>query len=243
MNVVTDVARRHGLVVIEDAAQGLLSSYRGRPLGSLGDLAAFSFHETKNVMCGEGGALAINNARYADRAEILWEKGTNRTSFSRGEVDRYTWMDLGSSFLAGELSAAFLWAQLESADEITAARRSIWEAYYHACAGLVDSGVELPTVPPDCAHNAHLFRLLLPRHVNRRELLAELNHRGVNAVFHYVPLHSSPAGRRYGRVATSMSITDDCSSRLIRLPLWIGIGDETTRRISAELSAAIVTRV
>jgi dTDP-4-amino-4,6-dideoxygalactose transaminase len=243
MDELLTIARRHGLVVIEDAAQGLNASYRSRPLGSLGDLAAFSFHETKNVMCGEGGALVINNPMYSERAEILWEKGTDRSRFSRGEVDKYTWVDLGSSFLPGELTAAFLWAQLEAVDAITAQRLSLWHSYDEASVGLTDSGVEGPTVPDDCEHNGHLFRLLLPRHVDRREILAELNRRGINAVFHYVPLHSAPAGRRFGRVAGSMAVTDDCSARLVRLPLWIGMGAETPGQVLTEVSAAISARV
>jgi dTDP-4-amino-4,6-dideoxygalactose transaminase len=243
MDAIAGIARRHGLVVIEDAAQGLLASYKGRPLGSLGDLAALSFHETKNVMCGEGGALVINNPRYAERAEILWEKGTDRSRFTRGEVDKYTWMDVGSSFLPGELTAAFLWAQLEGADDITARRLALWQGYYDACASLTGAGVERPTIPADCEHNGHLFRLLLPRPVDRTEILAEMNRRGINSVFHYVPLHSAPAGRRFGRVVGSMAVTDDCSARLVRLPLWIGMGPDATGRVLADLSTAIAARV
>lgn len=243
MDALADIARRHGIVVIEDAAQGLMSRYRGRPLGSFGDLAAISFHETKNVHCGEGGALVVNNPRYAERAEILWEKGTDRSRFSRGEIDRYTWMDLGSSFLPGELSAAFLWAQLDAAEQITQERLALWQSHYRACEELVEAGVELPVVPADCLHNAHLFRLLLPRPINRSELITDLNHRGINVVFHYVPLHSSPAGRRFGRVASVMTVTDDASARLIRLPLWVGMNADAPRHVATELSAAISSRV
>jgi len=243
MAAVADVARRRGLTVIEDAAQGLLSSYQGRPLGSLGDLAAISFHETKNIQCGEGGALVMNRPHWAERAEILWEKGTDRSKFTRGQVDKYTWVDVGSSFLPGELTAAFLWAQLEAAREITAARLALWRSYQRACEGLEDAGLELPVVPADCDHNAHLFRVLLPRHVPRAEVIADLNRRGVNAVFHYVPLHSAPAGARFGRVAGAMTATDDCSARLVRLPLWIGMGDDTPRAVVDQLSAALSSRV
>jgi dTDP-4-amino-4,6-dideoxygalactose transaminase len=229
--------------VIEDAAQGLLASYRGQPLGTLGDLAAFSFHETKNIHCGEGGALVLNDARWAERAEILWEKGTDRSKFTRGQVDKYTWIDVGSSFLPGELTAAFLWAQLERADEITAARMALWQAYAGAAAELTDTGIEPPTVPADCAHNAHLFRVLLPRHVPRGDVIASLNARGVNAVFHYVPLHSAPAGRRVGRAAGPLPVTDDSSARLVRLPLWVGIGDTAPVYVIAELASAVASRV
>jgi dTDP-4-amino-4,6-dideoxygalactose transaminase len=239
MDVLIDIGRRHGLVVIEDAAQGLLSSYQGRPLGSYGDLAAISFHETKNVTSGEGGALVVNNPRYAERAEILWEKGTDRSRFARGEVDRYTWVDIGSSFLPGEITAAFLWAQLEAAADITARRLALWHTYYDKCVPLEQLSVELPTVPPGCVQNAHLFRVLLPREIARRDVLEDLNQGGVNAVFHYVPLHSSPAGRRFGRVAGAMAVTDDCSARLVRLPLWIGMDANAPERVVEVLSAAV----
>ena len=242
MTPIVAAARRHGLIVVEDAAQGLLASYQGRPLGSLGDLAAFSFHETKNIQCGEGGALVMNDARWAERAEILWEKGTDRSQFTRGQVDKYTWRDLGSSFLPGEITAAFLWAQLEAARDITAARTALWQSYAQALSALDGAGLELPAIPPDCRHNAHLFRVLLPRHVQRGDVIADLNRRGVNAVFHYVPLHSAPAGRRFGRTAGPMAVTEDCSARLVRLPLWIGMGGNTPRRVVGELTASLSSR-
>ena len=243
MAPVTAVARRHGLTVIEDAAQGLMASYQGRPLGSLGDLAAFSFHETKNIQCGEGGALVLNDARWAERAEILWEKGTDRSKFTRGQVDKYTWVDVGSSFLPGEVTAAFLWAQLESAAEITAARMALWQSYAQACAQLAGAGLELPVIPPECVHNAHLFRVLLPRRVPRADVIGSLNRRGVNAVFHYVPLHSAPAGHRYGRAAGELPVTDDISGRLVRLPLWVGMSDDAPGAVVAELAAAVSSQV
>jgi len=231
MEALMEIARRHDLVVIEDAAHALMSQYKGKPLGGFGHLATFSFHETKNVISGEGGALVINDARFVERAEIIWEKGTNRSQFSLGRVDKYTWVDVGSSFLPGELTAAFLWAQLEEAEQITSKRLALWNRYREASSALDAIGLRGPVVPPDCDHNAHLFYLLLPVPGRRHEILADLNARGVTAVFHYVPLHSSPAGQRYGRVSGSMSVTDDCSARLIRLPLWIGMPADTPQMI------------
>jgi len=223
MDRLMEIATRRGIVIIEDAAHGLLSRYQGRALGSFGQFATFSFHETKNVISGEGGALVINDARFAERAEILWEKGTNRSKFFRGQVDKYTWVDVGSSFLPGELTAAFLWAQLEQAESITTARLAIWNQYLEASSALVPFGLRMPIVPADCTHNAHLYYVLLPSQVNQAEVLRDLNARGVNAVFHYVPLHSSPAGQRYGRTAGSLDVTDDYSHRIVRLPLWVGL--------------------
>ena len=243
MDAVMDIARRHGLVVVEDAAHALMSSYTGKPLGGLGHLSTFSFHETKNVISGEGGALVINDERFVERAEIIWEKGTNRSQFSRGRVDKYTWMDVGSSFLPGELTAAFLWAQLQHAEEITTRRLELWNRYRQASTVLDAFGIRGPVVPAECDHNAHLFYLLLPLAARRSEILADLNARGVNAVFHYVPLHSAPAGRKYGRVVGSMSVTDDCSARLIRLPLWVGMPQEVPEEIveSVRQSVAAVS--
>jgi dTDP-4-amino-4,6-dideoxygalactose transaminase len=231
MEAIMEIARRHGVMVVEDAAHALMSNYKGKPLGGFGHLASFSFHETKNVISGEGGALVINDARFVDRAEIIWEKGTNRSQFSRGRVDKYTWMDVGSSFLPGELTAAFLWAQLEEAEQITSKRLALWHSYREAAGMLEALGVQGPVVPPDCEHNAHLFYLLLPLPEHRTDVIADLNAHGVNAVFHYVPLHSSPAGLRYSRASGSMHVTDDCAARLIRLPLWIGMPADAPRMI------------
>ena len=243
MDAVRAIAARHDIVIIEDAAQGLLSTYKEKPLGSLGDMAAISFHETKNVMSGEGGALVINNRRFAERAEVLWEKGTNRSKFLRGEVDKYTWVDIGSSFLPGELTAAFLWAQLEDADAITAERLRLWDEYDTACRGLEPLGVRRPVVPPECRHNAHLYYLLRPPGAPQIDILADLNRRGVNAVFHYVPLHTSPAGRRYGRALGPLPVTEASSARLIRLPLWVGLPDRAAERVVEHLTAALSSHV
>jgi len=243
MDALAAVAVRHGLPIVEDAAQGLMSTYRTRPVGSFGRLATISFHETKNVTAGEGGALVINDPALVERAELIWEKGTNRSRFFRGEVDKYTWVDLGSSYLPGEITAAFLWAQLEEAESITRARLALWQRYYDACGPLVEMGVELPTVPGDRQHNAHLFRVLLPESVPQADVLADLKQRGIHALFHYVPLHSSPAGQRFGRAPFPLPVTDSVSRRIVRLPLWLGMRDSDPAFIADQLAQAIATRV
>jgi dTDP-4-amino-4,6-dideoxygalactose transaminase len=232
MNTIMAIAERHGLLVIEDAAQGMLSTYKDRPLGSIGHLAALSFHETKNVISGEGGALLLNDPCWVERAEIIWEKGTNRSQFFRGQVDKYTWVDIGSSYLPSEINAAFLWAQLQEAESITRQRLKTWERYHEVFAELENQGrVRRPVVPPECRHNAHLYYLLLSDLECRTTLLEKLNASGVNAIFHYVPLHSSPAGRKYGRVHGDLSQTQNLSDRLIRLPLWVGMTMEEVRQV------------
>jgi dTDP-4-amino-4,6-dideoxygalactose transaminase len=224
MDALLEIARRHDLVVIEDAAQGLMARHRGRPLGGIGHLGALSFHETKNVVAGEGGALLVNDPELAGRAEIIWEKGTNRRQFYRGEVDKYTWVDVGSSFLPGELTAAVLLAQLEAAEEITARRMEVWDAYHAALAPLEAEGrLRRPVIPPHCTHNAHMYAVLMPDAAGRTEALRRLNGAGINAVFHYVPLHAAPAGRRYGRVCGDLAQTEAAGERLLRLPLWPGL--------------------
>ena len=237
MDVVLDVARRRDLTVIEDAAQGILSQYKGRPLGSIGQLAALSFHETKNVIAGEGGGLLINDPRFIERAEILWEKGTNRKKFFRGETDRYTWVDIGSSYLPSDINAAFLWAQLEAADDITARRRAIWDRYHAAFIGLEEEGLaRRPIVPGHCRSNAHMYHLLLSEAEMTAPFLERLRAKGINAVFHYVPLHSSPAGKKYGRAHGPMVITDDISARIVRLPLWLGLEDHLDHVIAVVIA-------
>lgn len=224
MDTLCDIASRHGLAVVEDAAQGMMSRYKGRALGAIGNLGAYSFHETKNVISGEGGALLVNDERHALRAEIIREKGTNRSQFFRGEVDKYTWQDIGSSFLPGELVAAFLWAQLEHGHEITAQRLQSWDIYNELMAPLERQGwLSRPFVPPECQHNAHMYYVLLDPGVDRGKVLSQMNAEGFNLVFHYVPLHSAPAGRRFGRAASAMTVTDTLSERLVRLPLWVGL--------------------
>ncbi len=240
MDAIMEIAARHDLAVIEDAAQGLGASYRERPLGALGHLGAVSFHETKNVISGEGGALLVNEERNRERAQVIHDKGTDRARFWRGEVDKYTWRDVGSSFLMSEINAAFLWAQLESAGEITAARVRLWERYHDAFAELeLEGSVRRPTVPSHCRHNAHMYYLLTSRTELRDPLLSELEDRGVNSVFHYVPLHSSPAGRRFGRAHGDLGVTETVSSSIIRLPLWVDMGEQTVERVAAQVHDAL----
>ena len=238
MDAITAIARRHQLLVIEDAAQALMSTYRGRPLGSIGDLAAVSFHETKNIISGEGGALLVNNPAFAQRAEIIREKGTNRSQFFRGQVDKYTWVDVGSSYLPGEIIAAFLWAQMEEADAITRRRLAMWHTYHQWFEDAERAGrLRRPIVPGHCVHNAHMYYVLLPDLARRTAVIERLKALGVHSVFHYVPLHSSPAGLKYGRAAADLPVTDGVAERLLRLPLWAGMEDEQTRIIQAVLQS------
>jgi dTDP-4-amino-4,6-dideoxygalactose transaminase len=232
MESIMRIADRHGLLVVEDAAQALLTKYRGRPLGSFGHLAALSFHETKNVISGEGGALLVNDERFTARAEVIREKGTNRSSFFRGEVDKYTWMDIGSSYLPSEVTAAFLFAQLEAATELTERRRAIWHAYHDAFASLERDGIlRRPIVPEDCEHNGHLYYLLMRDLDERTRVISTLKGEGILAPFHYVPLHSAPGGRRFGRAHGPMKQTEELSDRLLRLPLWPTMTDAEVSRV------------
>lgn len=241
MDTILDIARRYGLRVVEDAAQGTMARYKGRALGGLGDLGAYSFHETKNVISGEGGALLINDIELTERAEIIREKGTDRSRFFRGQVDKYTWQEVGSSFLPGELIAAFLAAQLDEAERITQARLAIWGNYHEFIEPLEKDGyLRRPIVPSDCEHNAHMYYVLLPPEVDRQKLLSHLNQEQVSSVFHYVPLHSSPGGKRYGRVHGSMHNTDMQSERLIRLPLWVGLSLEQQKQIVDTLASYLI---
>lgn len=236
MDTIMQLAQQHGLLVIEDAAQGIQARYHDRPLGSIGHLGALSFHDTKNLICGEGGALLVNDPALCDRAEVIWQKGTNRKQFFRGLVDKYTWVDVGSSYLPSELNAAFLWAQLEQAEAITQTRLAIWQRYHHAFAELEQAGlVRRPVVPSACQHNAHLYYLLLPNLETRTRVIERLKQLGISAVFHYIPLHSSPAGQRYGRTQGNLAWTNKLSHRLIRLPLWPGVEAELDQVIEAIL--------
>ena len=226
MDTIMDIARRHGLLVVEDAAQGVMSTYKGRALGTIGDFGCYSFHETKNYSMGEGGALLINHEKYNERAEIIREKGTNRQRFLRGQVDKYTWEEYGSSYLPSDMNAAYLWGQLEEADAINSNRLATWEAYFKAFTPLAERGlVELPVIPDGCLHNAHMFYLKCRSLQERTDFISFLRERGVSAVFHYVPLHSSPAGLRYGRFAGEDAYTTADSDRLVRLPLYYGLSE------------------
>ena len=221
MDTILAIARKHNLKVIEDAAQGLLATYKGRALGTLGDFGALSFHETKNIVSGEGGALIIRDDKAAAaRAEIVREKGTNRTQFFRGEVDKYTWVDIGSSYLPSDLLAALLLAQFERAEEITKQRMRIWNLYQERFKDLESKGVKTPTIPGDCGHNAHIYYLITRSLAERSQLINQMRAEGISTPFHYVPLHSSPAGLKYGRANGDLSLTTDLSERLIRLPLF-----------------------
>ena len=232
MDAIMDLARRHGLMVVEDAAQGVMSTYKGRALGTIGDVGCYSFHETKNYSMGEGGALIINNEAYNERAEILREKGTNRSKFFRGQVDKYTWVDFGDSYLPSELNAAYLWAQLEQADAINENRLATWNAYDEAFAPLKAQGkLELPVIPEDCVHNAHMYYLKLKNLQERTAFINYMKENDVHTVFHYVPLHSAPAGLKFGRFAGEDVYTTKESERLVRLPLYYGLAQEDLEKV------------
>jgi dTDP-4-amino-4,6-dideoxygalactose transaminase len=232
MDSIIALARRHDLKIVEDAAQGILANYRGRPLGTLGELGAFSFHATKNVTSGEGGSLLVNDPALTARAEIIREKGTDRDRFFRGEVDKYTWQDVGSSFLPGEITAAFLLAQLEQARQITAGRLAAWQRYHEMLAPLDQQGLlRRPYVPPECAHNGHLYYIILEPGIDRQQVLLELKRHQIGAAFHYIPLHSSPAGIRFGRCHGELGLTTSLSERLIRLPMWYGLREAQQQRV------------
>ncbi|MCR4586617.1 MAG: dTDP-4-amino-4,6-dideoxygalactose transaminase [Lachnospiraceae bacterium] len=227
MDTITDIAERHGLFVIEDAAQGVLASYKGRALGSIGDFGCYSFHETKNYSMGEGGALLIKDEKYIERAEIIREKGTDRSKYYRGQVDKYTWQDAGSSYLPSDMNAAYLYAQLEIADEINDKRLKVWDRYYRELRELEEKGkLGLPYVPKDCVHNAHMFYIKTADIAERTALKAHMEKYGILTVFHYIPLHSAPAGKKYGRFSGEDVYTTKESERLLRLPLYYSLTEE-----------------
>lgn len=232
MDTIMDIAKRHNLLVVEDAAQAVMSTYHGIPLGTIGDFGCYSFHETKNFSMGEGGALVINDPQYNEKAEILREKGTNRAKFFRGQVDKYTWVDFGDSYLPSDLNAAYLWAQLEKADEITNDRLRSWDTYYKAFKPLEKEGIiDCPSVPDGCKHNAHMFYLKCANLDERSKLIAYLRELEIYAVFHYIPLHSAPAGLKFGRFNGVDAYTTEESERLVRLPLYYGLTPENQKTV------------
>lgn len=234
MDTITEIAKKHNLLVIEDAAQGIMCAYREKPLGGIGHLAALSFHETKNIISGEGGALLINDPSFAGRAEIIREKGTNRSSFFRGEVDKYSWVDIGSSYLPSELIAAFLWAQMREAENITRRRLDVWNEYHESLEEMEQAGrLRRPVIPAGCAHNAHMYYVLLPDPERRSAFISSMKEKGIEAIFHYVPLHDSPGGKKFGRAHGELSNTKDVSDRIVRLPLWVGLEEHVGHVVKA----------
>jgi dTDP-4-amino-4,6-dideoxygalactose transaminase len=223
MDVIMKTANQYKLLVIEDAAQGILGSYKGRPLGSIGHMGCYSFHETKNIISGEGGALLINDPALIDRAEIIREKGTDRSRFFRGEVDKYTWMDIGSSFLPGEIIAAFLWAQLQEAEGISSQRRKLWDCYHQSFSQLKGLYCRSPLIPSECDHNAHIYHLLFKGIEERSKFIDHMKGYKINTLFHYIPLHSSDYGLKKGRYLGDMATTDYVANSIVRLPLWLGM--------------------
>lgn len=221
MDIIMDIAEKHNLIVIEDAAQGVMSTYKGKPLGSIGHIGCFSFHETKNIISGEGGAILINDPEFTERAEIVREKGTNRSKFFRGHVDKYTWVDIGSSYLPGEITAAFLWAQMEEAENITRRRLEIWNHYHDGFKKLENLGkLRRPAIPSVCSHNGHMYYILCKNMTERNSLIKYLAKKSINAVFHYIPLHTSLAGKKYGVFSGDDEISTKMSERMLRLPLF-----------------------
>jgi dTDP-4-amino-4,6-dideoxygalactose transaminase len=234
MDMIMALAQKHNLLVIEDAAHALLSTYKNRPLGSIGDIACLSFHETKNIISGEGGAILLNNERFVEQAEITREKGTNRSQFMRGKVDKYRWVGLGSSYLPSELIAAFLMAQFDEAEQITKRRMDLWQHYHESFVELEAIGkLRRPIIPAGCTHNAHMYYVLLENEDERGTFIARLLDENIQSVFHYVPLHSAPAGEQYGRAQGELMVTNDLSSRIARLPLWLGLKNQQDRVIQA----------
>lgn len=232
MDTIIDIAKRHNLLVVEDAAQGVMSTYKGKSLGSIGDFGCFSFHETKNYSMGEGGALLINNAKYNEKAEILREKGTNRSQFFRGQVAKYNWLDWGSSYLPSDMNAAYLWAQLQKADEINENRLATWNEYYTRLKPLAERGIiELPVVPEGCVHNAHMFYIKCRSLEERQNFIAYMKENDILCVFHYVPLHSAPAGLKFGRFFEKDIYTTQESDRLVRLPLYYNIAKKDLEKV------------
>lgn len=244
MDRIMELAERYGLLVIEDAAQGVNAAYKGRALGSIGHLATFSFHETKNYICGEGGALCINDPQFIERAEIIRDKGTNRQRFFRGEVDKYTWVDVGSSYVPSEICSAFLYGQLEMLEPIAQRRQEVFDSYIRLLAPLADQGLlQLPQIPSDCQSNYHMFYILLPSHGVRDSLMGQLRTEDITAVFHYIPLHNSPMGVEFGTSELELPVTEELSGRLLRLPLFFNITDEEVKRVATRIGEILQSDV
>lgn len=242
MDTIMEIARKHGLKVVEDAAQGMMSTYKGRLLGTIGDFGCYSFHETKNYSMGEGGALLIQDKKSIEKAEIIREKGTNRSQFFRGQIDKYTWVEYGSSYLPSDLNAAYLWAQLECAEEINRQRIANWESYYQQLQPLAQRGlIELPVVPKGCQHNAHMFYIKVKDIDVRTKLINYLMQQEIQTVFHYIPLHSAPAGKKYGVFVGDDRYTTKESERLLRLPMYYGLELEETRKICEQIQRFFIS--
>jgi dTDP-4-amino-4,6-dideoxygalactose transaminase len=240
MDVLLEIARRHGLAIVEDAAQAFGATYRGKPLGSIGTLGAISFHETKNIVSGEGGCLIVNDAELFENARIGRDKGTNRAAYQEGRVPRYMWSELGSAFAMHEITAAFLYAQLQKAEWITQRRVALWNRYHKLLQPLAErTGIQLPTVPEGCVHNGHIYYILAPSSAGRDALIKRLNEAGIGAAFHYVPLHGSPAGMQYGRTHGALSHTEECAARIIRLPIFASMTEEQQDRVCQSLAVAL----
>lgn len=235
MDKIMEIANKYNLFVVEDAAQAIFSTYKGKPLGTIGDFGTLSFHETKNLTMGEGGSLLIRDSKNIERAEIIREKGTNRKKFFRGEIDKYSWVDIGSSFLPSELNASYLYAQLLNSDKIQASRMNIWNKYYELLKPLIEKGIKLPHIPENCQHNAHMFYLILRDSKERDSLMNYLKSEGIYAIFHYVPLHESLAGKKLGRFNAEDVYTSNLSSRLLRLPLYYGLSNDETEFIADKI--------
>ncbi len=236
MDTICEIARKYNLKIVEDAAQGVMSSYKGKPLGTIGDYGCYSFHETKNYSMGEGGALLIKDPKNVERAEIIREKGTNRSQFFRGQIDKYTWVDIGSSYLPSELNAAYLWAQLEQAEVINDNRMKSWNLYYKELECLKEAGkIDLPAIPSECQHNAHMFYIKAHDLEERSRLIKYLNSKEINSVFHYIPLHSAPSGVKYGVFVGEDRYTTKESERLLRLPLYYGLEEADVYKVVQEL--------
>jgi len=244
MDGIISLARRYNLAVVEDAAQGIMSLYKGKPLGSFGEMGALSFHETKNIISGEGGALLVNDPRFIERAEIIREKGTDRKRFYRNEVDKYTWQSIGSSYLPSDLIAAFLWAQMQEAESLTSSRLKIWNNYHELFEKMERKQLlRRPMIPQGCTHNGHMYYILLPENTDRNMVLSRLKDKGINAVFHYVPLHTSPAGMKYCRVNGSIKNTLEVSERVIRLPFWIGLQESEQEYIANTVEEILMVQL